>query len=146
MKRTLSLPVAKRAEALGLWLALGIFGVVVALGIASTLALVNSARWVAHTHQVIESLDALTLGIAEATGARRAFSLTGDRELLARYAEATRAFRDAESRVRVLTADNLSQQHRLDRLEPLLAEHEARLDAVSSPSSSCARAKRRSDA
>jgi signal transduction histidine kinase len=130
MKRALPIAHARRAEATRLWLALGIFGIVVSLSIASTIALVNSAKWVAHTHQVIESLGALTVGISEATSARRAFSLTGNGEELARYAKATRDSRDAESRVRVLTIDNPGQQRRLDELEPLLAKRTTRLDAA----------------
>jgi signal transduction histidine kinase len=122
--------IAKRVEAMGLWLGSVTFGVVVVLSIVSTFALVNSARWVDHTHQVIESLDAVSVGVSEATSARRGFAMTGDSEDLDHYAKATQGSRDAERRVRMLTVDNLGQQRRLDDLEALLARHTARLDAA----------------
>ena len=130
MTRARSVGLAKRLEGLGLWFGLGIFGVVVGLSVLSTLALVKSAKWVAHTHEVIELLDTIDVDLSEAVDARRSFSLTGDSEELDRHARAARALRDAENRVRALTADNSSQQHRLDALEPLLAGHMARLDVA----------------
>jgi signal transduction histidine kinase len=130
MNRALPVGLAKRVEAMGLWLGLATFGLVVALSVVSTRALVNSAKWVDHTHQVIESLDALTIGLSEATSARRGFSLTGDGDDRDLYAMATKACREAERRVRTLTTDNLSQQRRLDNLEPLVARHLAGLDVA----------------
>jgi signal transduction histidine kinase len=121
---------AKHAEAIGLSIGLGMFAAVVALSTVCTLALVKSARWVNHTHQVIETLDTLTVGLSEVVSARRGFSLTGADEELDRHEKATRSLRDAEIRVRALTSDNLSQQRRLDEFEPLLAGQMARLDAA----------------
>jgi signal transduction histidine kinase len=62
--------------------------------------------------------------------ARRGFSLSGDSEELDGYAKATRALVEAKTRVRTLTADNPSQQRRLDELDPLLARRTAELDAA----------------
>jgi signal transduction histidine kinase len=119
-----------RLDAIGLWLGLAIFVAVVGLGVVSRLTLVNRKQWVEHTHQVIESVDALTLGLSEAMSARRGFSLTGDSEERDRYARARTVCGDAERRIRVLTVDNLGQQRRLDELEPLVARHLAGLDAA----------------
>jgi signal transduction histidine kinase len=128
MKSALRASLAKHIDAAGLWVGLGMFVIVVALGLASTLALVNAARWVDHTHQVIESLESLSVGLADATSARRGFSLSMDEAELERYAIAVQNLRDAERRARFLTADNDDQQRRLDELEPLLARRIARLD------------------
>src|SRR6202042_1531325 len=78
LKSSLRASLAKHVDAVGLWAGLGMFVVVVALGVASMLALVSSARWVDHPHQVIESLEALSQGLSDATSARRGFSLSYD--------------------------------------------------------------------
>jgi signal transduction histidine kinase len=113
---------------MGLWLAFGILGVTLAFGAYSTGALADNASWVDHTHQVIESLDGVALNLAMASNARRAFSLTGDEGRLVEYAKAIRAQNDAVKRVRMLTADNQSQQERLDELEPMLGRRAAKQD------------------
>jgi signal transduction histidine kinase len=130
MKRDGPSAFASHFDSLGLWLVFGILGVTLALSAFSTRALVDSTSWVDHTHQVIESLDGLALNFATASSARRAFSLTGDEGQLVEYAKATRAQRDAVERVRVLTADNQSQQRRLDELEPMLARRVANQEAL----------------
>jgi signal transduction histidine kinase len=115
-------------DSFGLWIAFGILGVTLAFGAYSTSTLIDNLGWVDHTRLVIESLDDLALNLALATSARRAFSLTGDQAPLVEYAKATRAQRGASDRLRALTADNQSQQRRLDELEPMLVQRVAELD------------------
>jgi len=123
-------PLARRVDSVGPWIALGLLGIFLGMGVRSTRALVGKAVWVDHTHRVIESLGDLTRDLSEATNARRGFALTGDARQLGDYAKAVRELGDATRRVRVLTADNPRQQHRLDGLEPTLANRVARLDAA----------------
>jgi signal transduction histidine kinase len=122
--------VARYVDSFGPWVALGILGLVLAMGARSTLLVVGNSAWVEHSHQVIEALDELTLDNSVAAAARRGFSLTGDSDQLARYSMATRDLRSATRRVRTLTSDNPGQQRRLDGLEPLLEKTIARRDAV----------------
>jgi signal transduction histidine kinase len=121
---------ARHVDSLGPWIALGILGIVLGLGARSTLFVVGNTAWVEHTHRVIEALDELTLDNAMAAAARRGFSLTGERDQLVRYSNATRELLGATQRVRALTSDNPSQQRRLDALEPMLEKTIARRDAA----------------
>jgi signal transduction histidine kinase len=121
---------AGRVDSLGPWMALGILVIALGLGARSTSSLVDGSVWVDHTHRVIESLDDLARNLSEATNARRGFALTGDALQLDKYARAVRGLSDAARRVRALTSDNPRQQHRLDGLEPALANRVARLAAA----------------
>jgi two-component system response regulator len=120
---------AKRLESMGLGLGLATLGIVVALSVVSTLTLLSAARSATHTDQVIESIDVLSGSLSEAISWQRGFSSTGDGEEHDDTSAAD-ACRDAERRVRALTSDNLSQQRRLDDLEPRLAHLLGRLDVA----------------
>jgi hypothetical protein len=86
-------------DSLGPWVALGVLGLVLAMGARSTLLVVGSSAWVVHTHRVIEALDELILDVSVAAGARRGSSLTGDGDQLARYSNETRDMLGAARRV-----------------------------------------------
>ena len=130
MRRDGSSDWARHVDSWGPWIALGILGLVLAMGARSTVFVVGNTAWVEHTHRVIEALDELTLDNAIAAAARRGFSLTGESDQLVRYSNATRALLSATQRVRSLTSDNTSQQRRLDGLEPLLGKTIVRRDAA----------------
>jgi signal transduction histidine kinase len=130
LRRRAAHALAASVDSLGPWVALGILGIALGLGVRSTSALVNGSVWVDHTHRVIESLDDLARNLSEATNARRGFALTGDALQLDKYARAVRELGDAARRVRALTSDNPRQQNRLDALEPALANRVVRLDAA----------------
>ena len=78
----------------------------------------QDARWVSHTHQVMETIQRTTRHVIEAETSARAFSLTGQEPLLAHYETARNGVYTDEGALRHLTVDNLSQQRRLDVLEP----------------------------
>jgi signal transduction histidine kinase len=130
MKRRAPKAFAKRLDSVGPWVALAILGMVLGLGARSTIALVENTAWVDHTHLVIESLDGLTIGISTAMSTRRGFSLTGDEKDVDRYVRSVREVIDISKRLRTLTADNPSQQRRLDGLDQFLAKGIARLDGA----------------
>jgi PAS domain S-box-containing protein len=74
--------------------------------------------WVSHTHEVMEAIQRTSRHVIEAETSARAFALTGQEPLLAHYQTARDTVYRDEDALRHLTADNLSQQRRLDVLEP----------------------------
>src|SRR5271156_6268419 len=80
----------------------------------------QDAYWVSHTHEVMETIQRTTRHVIEAATSARAFALSGQEPLLANYTTARQSVDADEVRLRQLTADNLSQQRRLDVLEPQL--------------------------
>ena len=78
----------------------------------------QDAYWVSHTHEVMETIQRTTRHMIEAETSARAFALSGQEPLLANYTTARQSVDADEGKLRRLTADNLSQQRRLDLLEP----------------------------
>src|SRR5580658_1192017 len=78
----------------------------------------QDAYWVSHTHDVMETIQRTTRHMIEAETSARAFALTGQEPLLANYTTARQSVYRDEDALRHLTADNLSQQRRLDVLKP----------------------------
>jgi PAS domain S-box-containing protein len=83
-----------------------------------TLRAEQDAYWVSHTHEVMEAIQRTSRHVIEAETSARAFALSGEDPLLAHYQTARDAIYRDEDALRHLTADNLSQQRRLDVLEP----------------------------
>jgi PAS domain S-box-containing protein len=73
--------------------------------------------WVSHTHEVIGAIQRTSRHVSEAETSARAFALTGEEPLLLHYRAARDTIYQDESALRHLTADNLSQQRRLDVVE-----------------------------
>jgi PAS domain S-box-containing protein len=117
-KSTLS----RKQKALG-----GFCGAVVLIGFVSffsysgTQRFLDSAQWVAHTHEVQLSVQLMQSSLLAAEAAGRGFVINGNPVLLARATAALRIVEQELAQVRSLTADNPSQQKRLDELEPLAA-------------------------
>jgi PAS domain S-box-containing protein len=80
----------------------------------------QDAYWVSHTHEVMETIQRTTRHVIEAGTSARAFALSGQEPLLANYKTTRQSVYADEGKLRQLTADNLSQQRRLDVLEPQL--------------------------
>jgi PAS domain S-box-containing protein len=74
----------------------------------------QDAYWVSHTHDVIDTIQRTTRSVIEAGTSARAFALTGQEPLLLHYQTARQSIHQDEDDLRRLTADNLSQQRRLD--------------------------------
>jgi len=103
------------------------FGFIVAMLLTVLLGLVawrgarraeQDAYWVSHTHEVLETIQRTSRHVIEAETSARAFALTGEEPLLAHYQTARDAVYRDEDTLRHLTADNLSQQRRVDVLGP----------------------------
>ena len=95
-----------------------------------TLRAEQDAYWVSHTHEVMETIQRTSRHVIETETSARAFALSGQEPLLAHYLTARDAInRDAEV-LRQLTADNLSQQRRLDVLDPQVRTAVAFADSI----------------
>ena len=98
----------------GFGIALAILVAIGAVAYRSTVVLTETAAAVAHTHKVLERVEALVSSMKDAETGQRGFIITGD----ASYLEPFRASRDEMNAhyqaLRGLTADNPNQQRRLD--------------------------------
>ena len=74
--------------------------------------------WVSHTHEVMQTIQRTSRHVIEAGTSARAFALSGQESLLTNYQKARASISEDENTLRHLTADNLSQQRRLDVLGP----------------------------
>ena len=116
-----------KAAAAGL--AICLLGVSAAVYRAST-RLVENARWVAHTHDVLTQLEATATGVTEAETDLRGFLLTDRESYLVPYSAGLAETRRRLQGVRRFTSDNPRQQARLDKLEPLVLHRLDLLDAL----------------
>ncbi|HVB34489.1 MAG TPA: CHASE3 domain-containing protein [Patescibacteria group bacterium] len=104
--------------------------VLVAVGVLSYNRILDEstdAQWVDHTHQVIDTLDAVLTDLIDAETGQRGFLLTGETSYLQPYNSALAHLNSDFDRARKLTADNPSQQRRLARMSPLIAAKLAEL-------------------
>ena len=77
----------------------------------------QDAYWVSHTYEVTAMLLGTSRDVLETETSARAFALSGQEQLLVHYRTARNTVFVDVSALRHLTADNLSQQRRLDVLE-----------------------------
>ena len=107
--------------------------IVIAVGMfayRSNEALVDNARWVAHTHRVPEALERTSSLLKDAGTAERGFVITGNERYLEPYFDARPRIEAEVARVQLLTRDNPRQQQRLDSLAPLVTLRLARIDQI----------------
>jgi signal transduction histidine kinase len=81
----------------------------------------SNSRWVAHTHQVLETQSALDTALEQAEAGQRDYGLTADSAYRESYAAGLVQAQHIASELRQLTSDNPTQQNALDVLRPLLA-------------------------
>ncbi len=93
-------------------------------------ALGMSGQWVNHSTGIIREVTATENMAKKAESSAREFLLTGDPAALRTMNESIASANRYEREVRLLTADNLRQQRRLDNLEPLLARRFKALDEL----------------
>jgi diguanylate cyclase (GGDEF)-like protein/PAS domain S-box-containing protein len=79
----------------------------------------ESDRWVRHTHEVLEHLQALLSAVENIESSNRTFAITGNQLAIEDYQAAIRRSRLEESILRNLTLDNPKQQSRFPTLERL---------------------------
>ncbi|EEF58670.1 sensor histidine kinase [Pedosphaera parvula] len=101
-------------------LALVIFASIGVVTFRTTNNLIHTTERVAHTREVLETLGSLLSELDEAEVGERGYVITGNQELLEPYHSALRQIKHEASRLRTLTQDNLQQQGRMDKMDPLI--------------------------
>lgn len=111
----------------GFVLALVCLGVVGTVSFQSVVRLNKAAVRVAHSHEVLRSLDAVREAVSVAEARARAYIISGDTNHIEPYEKVVRSLDERLLHVRVLMGDDAEQQQRLDALAPLIT---ARLQAL----------------
>src|SRR6266576_2243767 len=106
----------------GFGIALLLLGVVSWFSYRNDADTVASARWVAHTREALETLDALVGQVASSEAAYRDFLIWGQESSLQPLDSAFREAPRSIARLRALTADNPAQQQSLGELGHLVAQ------------------------
>lgn len=81
----------------------------------------EDSQWVAHTHQVLETLASIHIDLIDAETGDRGFILTGEDGYLQPYQSGLDRLKRDIASARSLTPDNPTQQQALNRLEPMVA-------------------------
>lgn len=112
----------RRLARIGVALAVLLLSGVGVLSYRSAVQQATSAGWVAHTHEVIEGLQQIVTGVAEAESALRAYAIMRDERFLNDFEPgitlARRGFRASSE----LTRDNPARQRLLRSVRPLIDE------------------------
>jgi PAS domain S-box-containing protein len=87
----------------------------------------DAERWVEHTYQVIGAAGSVRSSLESAETSARGYLLTGDDQYLEEYQAAIASERQARADLGRLTADNRTQQARLDEFDRLV---QLRLDVL----------------
>jgi PAS domain S-box-containing protein len=112
---------AKRRLVTGGFLgALGVLALVGVVAFGSRSTLIETARLVAHSHRILESLERSLSTVKDAEAGQRAYLLTGADRYLEPYTAAVSTLDREMGDLRTLIGDNPNQQQRLDALRPLL--------------------------
>ena len=118
-------------------LALTLLGVGFALLAAAFFASVSMTRssqkssaLVEQTFQVLTEIGTLNVHVERSESALRGYLLAPDPERVRNYRSNVDAIPDALAKVADLTADNSTQQRRIDELQPLLLEEMVTLDRI----------------
>jgi signal transduction histidine kinase/CHASE3 domain sensor protein/CheY-like chemotaxis protein len=106
----------------GFAFALACLVVVCVVSFRSVLRLNENAGSVARTEEALGALQLLLSTAADGETAERGYIITGDESYLEPYQGAVRRIDTTFQHLRQLTADNPTQQQRLDRLGPLLRQ------------------------
>src|ERR1700733_13872868 len=105
--------------------------VLISVGLLSyhtTTNLIATEKWVAHTQEVIATLESGLAMLTDAETKQRGYLLTGDEEFLKDSQAAQAQVGGWLKDVRQLTADNPQEQQRLDNLESLISRRLAVLN------------------
>lgn len=121
--------VFKQSVPIGMGLALALAAGAAALSFRNLAEDNDAARWVSHTHEVIERLETLRSEVLKAENARRGYILTGDKSFVGRLNSARGELLTTLGAVRALTADNAAAQKKIEDLQPLIQQRIELLDA-----------------
>jgi len=82
--------------------------------------LTSTSEWVTHTHEVLEHIAGVLSLAKDAETGQRGYVITGDEAFLEPYETGAGGIPAMVKELRKLTADNPSQQKRIDAAEPIL--------------------------
>jgi methyl-accepting chemotaxis protein len=99
-------------------------------GHRATTELIETNRWVSHTHEVKRTALACLAALTDAETGQRGFLLTGEERFLEPYRVGKDRVESKLAEVRRLTSDNSAQQQRLTALAPLVSGRLATLARV----------------
>lgn len=85
-------------------------------------ALEQNNQWTDHTHKVIAQATAIGAAMVDAETGVRGYLISGADNFLEPYRNSGKAFRSALDEAKRLTADNPSQQKRLDQIDRVASE------------------------
>ena len=88
----------------------------------TTTRLIEDTAWVAHTHEVLGSLQEVLSQMKDTETGQRGYLITGQARYLEPYHQALEKVHQSIADLRQLTADNPGQQQQLDILYPLVEE------------------------
>src|SRR5262245_19467001 len=91
--------------------------VAVVLTIQNTRRLNEDARWVAHTHKVLETLEEVSGHLRQAEAAQRTFLITGGDTFPPDFAASIGTAEQKVEKVKGLTQDDQEQQARIPDIE-----------------------------
>jgi PAS domain S-box-containing protein len=92
------------------------------LSYVTTAKLVATENWVAHTQEVIATLESGLAILTDAETQQRGYLLTGDKRFLEDSESSQAQITAWVNKIRRLTADNPQEQQRLNKLEPLITQ------------------------
>jgi CHASE3 domain sensor protein len=98
--------------------------ILILVSVVSFMSLIRSGEdraWVTHTYIVLEKLDAVLTNLIDAETGQRGYIITGEISYLEPYNDARAHVNQNLAELRALTADNPTQRHALDLLEPATA-------------------------
>jgi diguanylate cyclase (GGDEF)-like protein/PAS domain S-box-containing protein len=90
----------------------------------------ESARWVGHTHKVLESVQDLVFAVESIESNSRGFALTGKESYLESYRAGLLKVAQDQAAIRYLTLDDPQQQRQVPALESLTAQKIQRAEMV----------------
>ena len=114
------MPLTRSSSGAAFGVALLVLAGIGVIGYRNTTALDRHFDWVEHTYDTRAELQQLNASLLAVETSRRGFSITGDEAELERFEEGVTSGRASVTKLRALTADNPSQQTRLDELDRLV--------------------------
>jgi len=106
----------------GLVISLGIITAVSVITNKSFTLLTDASQRLQHSYQTLYQIERLTSGLKDAASQQRGYLLTGDPGFLGPYEADAKSISGTLAAIRALIGDEADQLHRLDALEPLIAE------------------------
>jgi diguanylate cyclase (GGDEF)-like protein/PAS domain S-box-containing protein len=104
--------------------------IVVAISYREMVVSRDSARWVSHTHEVLESIHDLVFAVDSIGSNSRGFASTGKESYLESYRAGVLKVAQDQAAIRHLTLDNPVQQRQIPLLESLTAQKIQRAETV----------------